>query len=333
MNIKPISLRTDLVTGAVNCDDVWMFNEVASVGLPPTNLSTLQRGPVIPWGVQPRNQLSLDLPMVENYGGEPFMQYSNVDPGAISRDGDLRHGNDFSVVVNMEAPEAYVNFTGLAGTRKPSTLRGEQAATTKAWLGAITANIISTIDWSLNVWGINPWDDGMSPLVIPTARFGGQVQALRPILQAPFGSVPQPSIRLTEQSWHGPDDGINPGAIKARAWRANATSGLCVLVGMVNTEDCSTTPMPPRPNCPAGSTYPGYVDFVAELGGLPLGTIAESAERRALTMQRIFVYSAAGLPLPNRTVALGSYGSFHDRVGAGETNLYLLSTDGACGSV
>ena len=67
MNIKPISLRTDLVTGAVNCDDVWMFNEVASVGLPPTNLSTLRRGPVIPWGVQPRNQLSLDLPMVENY--------------------------------------------------------------------------------------------------------------------------------------------------------------------------------------------------------------------------------------------------------------------------
>ena len=47
-------------------------------------------------------------------------------------------------------------------------------------------------------------------------------------------------------------------------------------------------------------------------------------------MQRIFVYSAAGLPLPNRTVALGSNGSFHDRVGAGETNLYLLSTDGAC---
>ena len=69
------------------------------------------------------------------------------------------------------------------------------------------------------------------------------------------------------------------------------------------------------------------------MGGLPLETVAEAAERRALTMQRIFVYSAAGLPLPNRTVALGSNGSFHDRVGAGETNLYLLSTDGACGSV
>jgi hypothetical protein len=84
-------------------------------------------------------------------GGEPFFQYSNVDPGAISRDGDLRHGNHFSVVVNMEAPESYVNFTGASeqARTKPSTLRGEQAATTKAWLGAITANIVSTIDWCL----------------------------------------------------------------------------------------------------------------------------------------------------------------------------------------
>ncbi len=42
--------------------------------------------------------------------------------------------------------------------------------------------------------------------------------------------------------------------------------------------------------------------------------------------------SIAGLPLPNRTVALGSNGSFHDRVGAGATNLSPLSTDGACDS-
>jgi hypothetical protein len=35
--------------------------------------------------------------------------------------------------------------------------------------------------------------------------------------------VPQPTIELTRQSWHGPDDDVNPGAIKARAWRANLT--------------------------------------------------------------------------------------------------------------
>ena len=148
-------------------------------------------------------------------------QYSNVDPGAVSRDGDLRHGNSFSVVVNMEAPEAYVNFTGLSGSRKPSTIRGEQAAVTKAWLGAITANIISTIDWSLNVWGVNPWPDGESPLVIPATRFGAQTRALLHILQAPFGSVAQPTITVEKQSWHGSNDDVNPGAIKARAWRAN----------------------------------------------------------------------------------------------------------------
>ena len=271
-----------LIAGAVNCHDVWMFNEVASIGLPPTNLlSSLQRGAVIPWGVQPRNQLSLDLPMVENYGGEPFSQYSNMNPGAVSRDGDLRHGNSFSVVVNMEAPEAYVNFTGLSGDHKPSTLRGEQAAVAKAWLGAITANIISTIDWSLNVWGVNPWNDGESPLVIPGTRFGAQTRALLHILQAPFGSVSQPSIAVEAQSWHGLDDDVNPGAIKARAWRSNETD-LCVVVAMVNTMDCSPTPMPPRPNCKTNSTYTGYVDFRATLLGLP--TTGDA------TMKRVFAY-------------------------------------------
>lgn len=64
-----------LVTGAVNCDDVWMFNEVPSIGLPPTNLSSLQSSAVIPWGLQPRNQLSLDLPMVENYGSNLYLKW------------------------------------------------------------------------------------------------------------------------------------------------------------------------------------------------------------------------------------------------------------------
>ena len=50
-----------LVAGAVNCDDTWMFNEVPSIGLPPSNES-LMAGSVIDWGLQPRNQLSLDFP-------------------------------------------------------------------------------------------------------------------------------------------------------------------------------------------------------------------------------------------------------------------------------
>ena len=72
-----------LVTGAVNCDDVWMFNEVAAVGLPQSNKS--EQGVVtIPFGRQPRKQLALDCPMIENYGGEPFSQYSNMADAAIS---------------------------------------------------------------------------------------------------------------------------------------------------------------------------------------------------------------------------------------------------------
>lgn len=292
-----------------------MFNEVASIALPPGNLT---QDAVIPWGVQPRNQLSLDFPMVENYGGEPFSQYSNMEKGAISRDGDLRHGNSFGVVVNMEAPEAYVNFTGLAGQHKPSTVRGEQAATTKAWLGAITANIISTIDWSLNVFEINPFKNGMSPLVIPAARFGQQIRALRPCLQAPFGTVVQPEIEMTYQSHIGPTEDINPGAIKARAWRANST-GLCVTIAMVNTMDCSNVqPKFPRPKCSAAdSNYPGYVDFTAKILKLP--TIASSS-----TLKRIFVFDSDGLPQANYSIPLNVTGSFADRVGGGETNVYQL---------
>ena len=58
----------------------------------------------------------------------------------------------------ISTPPAYVNFTGASkdAQTKPSTIRGEQAATTKAWLGAITARIISTIDWSLNTGASTP---------------------------------------------------------------------------------------------------------------------------------------------------------------------------------
>ena len=58
--------------------------------------------------------------------------------------------------------------------------------------------------------------------------------------------------------------------------------------------------------------------------------VSPAPPRRPHRRVRPTADSAAGLPLPNHTVALGSNGSFHDRVGAGETNLYLLSTDGAC---
>eukprot|EP01051_Picozoa_sp_SAG22_P016552 SAG22_NODE_2359_length_2666_cov_1.614725_2_plen_193_part_00 len=190
------------------------------------------------------------------------------------------------------------------------------------------ANIISTIDWSLNVWGVNPFPGGLSPLVIPAVRFGGQVQALLPVLQAPFGSVTQPTIGIEEESWHGPNDAINPGAIKARAWRSNVTTGrLCVLVAMVNVMDCSTVPMPPRPNCPAeDKDYPGFVSFHATLGGLPESALTASP----MAFTRIHVFDAAGMPQPNQTKSMSAAGQFSDQVGAGEVNLYLLDVGGAC---
>lgn len=271
-------------------------------------------------------------------------------PDAQSRDGDLRHGNSFSVVVNMEAPESYVNFSGAsyADTHKPSTLRGEQAATTKAWLGAITANIISTIDWCLNTWGINEFPHGLSPLTIPSARFGHQTQALLRILQSPFGGVTQPTVVLSSVSWHGPDDSVNPGAIKARAWRANTTSSVvCALVAMVNTFDCYNATTPPRPplvpcsRFEPNSTYPGYIDFNARLTHLPQlqtrhandgpASLADRTSLEPAALKRIFAYTSEGLPKSNYSVDVSGTAEFSDRIGAGETNLYLLEQPaGAC---
>ena len=217
----------------------------------------------------------------------------------------------------MEAPEAYVNFTGASkeAQTKPSTIRGEQAATTTAWLGAITTRIISTIDWSLNTWGVIPLEGGLSPLVIPAARFGAQTRALPPILQAPFGTVAQPDVTILTEDYKGPTESIIPGAIKARAWRRNSTDVICVLVAMVNTQDCSNKqPMWPRPKCGADdASYKGSIHFSAQLKLAP----------HVKALERIFAYDENGHPASNYSLAVSKDGRFEDSIGGGATNLYL----------
>lgn len=74
----------------------------------------------------------------------------------------------------------------------------------------------------------------------------------------------------------------------------------------------------PRPKCSvADSNYPGYVDFTAKILKVP--TIAPGS-----TLKRIFVFDSDGKPQANYSIPLNVTGSFADRVGGGETNIYQL---------
>eukprot|EP01047_Picozoa_sp_COSAG01_P039573 COSAG01_NODE_3278_length_6314_cov_2.240386_3_plen_123_part_00 len=93
------------VIGALNCGDTWAFSDVPSYHQGQANLSET----MIPFGVQPHTQLSLDYLMVENYGLPLHNHIGSGSPGQqqpfqgepIARDGSLRDGNPFTVLVRV----------------------------------------------------------------------------------------------------------------------------------------------------------------------------------------------------------------------------------------
>ena len=56
-------MNVAVVIGAIQCANAWMWTDVPSA---PTHPDTAPDAAVIPVGVQPRLQLSLDLLMIEN---------------------------------------------------------------------------------------------------------------------------------------------------------------------------------------------------------------------------------------------------------------------------
>ena len=51
----------------------------------------------------------------------------------------------------------------------------------------------------------------------------------------------------------------------------------------------------------------------------------------AAVLKRVFAYTSDGMPRSNYSVLISSKAEFSDRIGAGETNLYLLEQpQGAC---
>jgi hypothetical protein len=71
-----------LVTGAVQCHNLWMWSDVPAYpphGLAPAEAQAYRSGSCVPSvGSQPPLQLSLDLIMAENYGQQLISHYSYI---------------------------------------------------------------------------------------------------------------------------------------------------------------------------------------------------------------------------------------------------------------
>ena len=90
--------------GSVNCDSPWLFSDKPSF-LPPdaTAAKTVWLGA----GQQPRTQLSLDVPLLENYGSLSGQMGNGRWAGGPKRDGDFRHGIPFTPLGNCLEPPKF----------------------------------------------------------------------------------------------------------------------------------------------------------------------------------------------------------------------------------
>ena len=216
-----------------------MWTDVPSAPVHPDHVTDNMA--VIPVGVQPRLQLSLDVLMIENYNGLVSQHAGGGSwaTGALG-DGTLRHGAERAIITNMHGLWSQ-------GQGSITDFRNYPAAPEQSrsmmWLGVITAMMTNSLTFEMM--------DGAFSWAAPTQPGGGwlqeiqqeiwaaQVEQLMPSFTASFGSVhPLASVISAKCLRPSAHTVVNECAdpIRVRAWRelCNQTSELCVHVIVVN---------------------------------------------------------------------------------------------------
>eukprot|EP01043_Picozoa_sp_COSAG02_P009686 COSAG02_NODE_331_length_24480_cov_22.114720_22_plen_286_part_00 len=186
--------------GSVNCDSPWLFSDNPS--FLPANPSA-SSFPILPAGAQPASQLSLDVPLVENYGSiGGQMGTGSWAQNSPKRDGDFRNGIPFGPIGNMLSYSRHF---------KP-------AATTisELWLGVVTAELYYNAGW-IAVPAANSTAMGYSTAI---SKYAEAVAELKPHVLGRFGNT-RLSVEMT-----------NNATLRSRAWFD--ADRHCALVIVVN---------------------------------------------------------------------------------------------------
>ena len=208
--------------GAANCDDTWRFSDVPGFVPSAANLSEA----IIPFGVQPATQLSLDYILIENYyralhshtGARLPGQNQSFHGAPSSRDGNLRSGIPFEPLANC--PNAFVVSADSAGLLYSSS-----------WMSAVTANAVDQLSFvaGAQVPLVRYYDE--------FARFASHMHELKPGLYPRFGMA-QPEATIV---WSTPatEDTYGNNQLQIAAWRESpaGAAGDCVHLVVVNAHN------------------------------------------------------------------------------------------------
>lgn len=200
--------------GAVNCDDGHAFSD----GQPGTEPTEVDRTvPVLPFNKQPALQLSLDVPMLENYG---------TTIASHVHDGERVKGLWQEPKVNC--PPNY-GFATAAYSAPSAPVPALPAAQYRSllWLGVIKGGMMNQLAFDIGC----PEPPCTLPILANTFyEFGAELQALRPSLYAPFGRVASPlAVELSNHS------------IAGLFGRVYAQSAWCLHLVVVNTDTSRPT--------------------------------------------------------------------------------------------
>ena len=316
-----------ITAGAVQCHNVWMWSDVENRLLLPQQLPLGRAN-------DSQTQLSLDYPLIENYGmilsepaggaapGDAIPGWVNpllaqctpasidhsctntgllVDhagtgewEGGTTGDGAFRHGAEWEPLCNIYSILADGAFQDIPAAPIDSR--------TGMWLGVITAGLVSQIPFELEFATLQPLSGptGGWRQTIQLPLFGGELQALAPSLLAPFGSVPSLTVTVLKGVSLRPHGVIRGPVVRAAAWiEPGCSPNICAHLAVASFDQDS----------------PAQFSVRIE-GGLP----GQQGKAAAMNATRLFDASY--------NVTLEADGTLSDWIGAGATHIYEIGCTG-----
>lgn len=236
-----------LVTGAVQCHNLWMWSDVPAYpphGLAPAEAQAYRSGSCVPSvGSQPPLQLSLDLIMAENYGQQLI---SHAGDGTVAHgtalDGSFRNGLTFEPIVNCHGLWADQRTSAGVFGDHPSAPEATRSA---LWLAIVTANMISELVFILQPVGPTGWENAVTRgggwlQTVQIPIWAEQVRWLLPSFLRPFEAGAHPAINVSSARLLRPTaatsglPGSDASPIRAGAWEEAPCPTPCLHIIAVN---------------------------------------------------------------------------------------------------
>jgi hypothetical protein len=208
-----------ILAGAVSGTKGWWFSD-ASQGFLPATPNVLTQ-PTLQLGSQPTTQLSIDLPLMENYNPPLDAHTNGANTASVNADSAFTQGLSLDPVVNS---------AGLWFPRPPGFPAGARTYPSAAafnsvmWLGVIEGGMTHQLAF---IYGeFEEVLGGHNEFTSEVGTFGKQLAQLSPAIHRSVATDEPPHPRVAF--------GSDTATWRARAWRVGGPGNLTVYVVVVN---------------------------------------------------------------------------------------------------